>query len=161
MSTSPDKNVSLINTATCAHLVAKEKSDLSPAARPGRLAIASAATYIDAFGVTCTGEGEIINLLPDSVVVKVAGGCYSVAFDDLQPVDDLANNRIDLDGWREILQMVADEPDADAQLLADATAGMPQEWRQTIWQLLSEQVRDRLGQIRNLVQPSFTWMWNG
>ncbi len=71
--------------------------------------------------------------------------------------NDFAANRTDIEGWAELLKLVADEPEADAQLLADATVGLPREWRQTIWQRLSSQVRDRLQQIRNLVQPGANW----
>jgi hypothetical protein len=56
--------------------------------------------------------------------------------------------------------LVAAEPDADAQLLADATVGLPRQWRRTIWQRLSSEVRDRLQQIHNLVQPGANWRTN-
>ncbi|WP_254563958.1 hypothetical protein [Oscillatoria sp. HE19RPO] len=72
--------------------------------------------------------------------------------------NDFAANRTDIEGWAELLKLVAHEPDADAQLLADATVGLPSAWRHTIWQRLSGEVRERLQQIRSLVQPLGDWM---
>ncbi|MCT7986479.1 hypothetical protein NG796_24715 [Laspinema sp. A4] len=54
----------------------------------------------------------------------------NLCFRRLTRPDGFRTNRTDTHA--ELLKLVADEPKADAQLRADATVGLPQQWRCTI-----------------------------